>query len=203
MTTTNSPPDQPKRDAEKNHGEGHGKGSDKLPEAKVLEATGTKPVDAPDPLSEGDHHPQVVVNPELDPADNKVKLTERNVDAPTPESQREGDVRGRDGGHGGGKDDEKDKSKTTEAFARAAKQKADASLLGAEAGYGGRSGQIAARLRALNVPVIKAEDVGETGVRIFVEPRGGSQAPAVYEASDVDANADWFIGRMRLAGYIV
>ena len=192
MATTQNDPLQPQKDAAKNQPE--------VKQPDVLQATGTKAVDAPDPLSDSDRHPQVVVNPELDPADNKVKLTERNVDPPTPKEDRDPDVRARDGEGKTKRGD--DAPADTQAAREAAKAKADASLLGAEAGYGGRSGQIAARLRALNVPVVKAEDVGETGVRFMLEPRGGG-APVVYEADGVDANADWFIGRLRLAGYIV
>lgn len=187
----------PHKDEPRDHAKGE-------PESRVLEASGTKPVDAPDPMSDADKHPQVVVNPELDPADNKVKLTERNVDPPTPQDQREGDLRQAQagGGHGDDKRDAKADAEATEAAAAEAKRKADATLLNAEAGYGGRSGQIAARLRALNVPVVRAEDIGDTGVRLTIDSRTGG-APLIYEAADADANADFFIGRMRLAGYIV
>ena len=191
MSTTQAPPDPPKAAAEHNENEAQRRRA-----PGPLEATGTKPVDAPDLMAEpGEPAPQVVVNPEFDPADNRVKLMERNVDPPAHDGYGADDKeRERNRNAGSPKD--------AETAREAAKRAADASLVGAGAAYGGRSGQIAAYLRSFNVPVLAAEDVGDTAVRITVEPKGGG-APLVYEAKESEATPEFFLGRMRLAGFAI
>lgn len=195
MAMTQHERDQADKDAHKNHPETGPKNE----QQHAVEPTGTKAVDAPDPMTEG-KAPQVVVNPEYDSADNTVKLAERNVDQPTPEAQRDRDVR--QGGEGGGKGGDDAKAPHDNEAARAeAKRQADASLQNAPASFGGLSGQIAAYLRARNVPVVKAEDDGKGKVKLWIEPIGGGQL-AVYEAEGAQATPEAFLGQMRLAGYV-